>query len=108
MGLQNCPSKKPATSDQMRVFDMCAVYLQSQVVGVAVVNGVVNVFDADDRDDGAEGLLPCNAHVLHTPAVRLTTSQADPKGPKADLTVWSDKQSTSALSFRYHPVQTCL
>ena len=47
-------------------------YLKSQVVGVAVVNGVINVLDADDRDNGAKGLLPCNAHVLHTPPLRLT------------------------------------
>ncbi len=40
------------------------LYLKGQVVGVAVVNGIVNVLDTDDRDDRAEWLLPCNSHVL--------------------------------------------
>ncbi len=86
---------KRANSDQRRQIDRCGAYLKSQVVGVAVVNGVINVFDADDRDDGAKGLLPCNAHVLHTPPLRLA-AQADRKG---DLAMWSDSQSTSALPF---------
>ncbi len=71
--LHKFPHDGTADSDQMRQIDRCAVYLKSQVVGVAVVNGVVNVLDTDDRDDGAKGLLPCNAHILHTPPVRLTT-----------------------------------
>ena len=41
-------------------------YLKCKVVGVAVVNGLVNGLDTNDRDDWAKGLLPCNAHVLHT------------------------------------------
>ena len=43
---------------------MSTAYLKGKVVRVAVVNGVINVLDADDWDDGAKRLLPCNAHVL--------------------------------------------
>ena len=44
--------------------ERCKTYLKGKVVGVAVVNGVINVLDPDDRNDRAKGLLPCNAHVL--------------------------------------------
>ena len=39
-------------------------HLKGKVVGVAVVNGIINVLDSDDWDDGAKRLLPGNAHVL--------------------------------------------
>ncbi len=38
--------------------------LEGKVVGVAVVDGVLDGLDTDDGHDGAEGLLPGDPHVL--------------------------------------------
>ena len=38
--------------------------LESKVVGVAVVDGILDGLDPDDGHDRAKGLLPCNPHVL--------------------------------------------
>lgn len=48
-----CPGRKRREPD-----------LERQVVGIAVVNGLLHRLDADDGDDGAEWFLPRQPHVL--------------------------------------------
>lgn len=83
-------TKELTLTKDNKLMGVLHTYLKSQVVGVAVVNGVVNVLDADDRNDGAKGLLPCNAHVLHTPPLRLTANHSGAFSfHKLQFGVWS-------------------